>query len=132
MLHIWTTDTYLDDGCYISGRLIHIWTMGVTYQDDCYIFGRWVLHIWTSATYLDDGCYISGRVLHIWTMEVYISGRLLHIWTATKTARHNTPWRSCDVAEMCHYECVLYMAWASVTRWLVLPLGRLFRTNGLA
>ena len=46
MLHILTTLTYLDDGVYISGRLLHIWTMEVTYLDDCYIFGR--LHICTS------------------------------------------------------------------------------------
>ena len=86
-LHIWAGVTYLDDGGYISGRVLHIWTMEVTYLDGCYISGRWRLHIWKGVTYLDDGGYISGRVLHIWPMEVtyldecYISGRWrLHIW----------------------------------------------------
>ena len=87
-LHIWAGVTYLDDGGYISGRVLHIWTMEVTYLGGCYISGRWRLHIWAGVTYLDDGGYISGRVLQIWTMEVtylggcYISGRL-HIY-----ARH--------------------------------------------
>ena len=91
----------MDDGGYISGRVLHIWTIEVTYLDECYISGRWRLHIRTGVTYLDDGgyistypdsCYISGRWrLHIWTSVTYladggyISGRVLHIWTMEVT-----------------------------------------------
>ena len=90
-LYIWPRVTYLDDGGYISARLLHIWTMEVIYLHECYISGRWRLYVRTIVTYLDDGGYISARLLHIWTMEViylhdcYISGRWrLHSWpTAT-------------------------------------------------
>ena len=47
-LHIWTGVTYLDDGGYISGRVLHIWTMEVTYLDGCYISEK--LHIYARHT----------------------------------------------------------------------------------
>ena len=58
--------TYLDDGGYISGRVLDIWTMEVTYLDGCYISGRWRLHIWTGVRYLDGNiiAIISLRTLH--------------------------------------------------------------------
>ena len=45
VLHIWTTVTYLNNECYISGRLLHIWMMSVVYLDDCYISGDICLNI---------------------------------------------------------------------------------------
>ena len=46
VISICTSVTYLDDGGYISGRVLHIWATEVTYLDGCYISGR--LQICTS------------------------------------------------------------------------------------